>query len=86
MSAKPQVNLFFLKDLLLRDIDAGSDGPNGNQYSMGCALQEKFDAVQKLKNNAHFPAFLQVMKSMLMSFDFFRIKEKAVQMELLATI
>ena len=57
------VNLFFLKDLLMRNTDDEDDLPLGHSP----ALKEKLEAMQKLKDRAHLPAFLSVMKSIFMT-------------------
>lgn len=61
-----KVNLFYLKDILIK--------PNSTQ-------EEKYDALWKIKRNAHKPVFGMAMKALLV--DFLKISEPIFQKELL---
>mmetsp|Transcript_1694 Transcript_1694/g.2193 ORF Transcript_1694/g.2193 Transcript_1694/m.2193 type:complete len:90 (+) Transcript_1694:444-713(+) len=75
-ASRSKVNVFYLKDVLLRESDGRSH----------LILQEKINALQKLKQRAHLPSFLQVMKSLLANYDLFMISEKQIQIELVNAI
>ena len=73
--------MFYLKDILVKDKDYSNH--NSNSFHMASygetgGLQEKLDALAKMKKHSSLMVFQQAMRSLLVSNDFYKIKEKIV--------
>jgi len=73
--------MFYLKDILVKDKDYSNNNSNSFHmvsYGETRALQEKLDALAKMKKHSSLMVFQQAMRSLLVSNDFYKIKEKIV--------
>ena len=73
--------MFYLKDILVKDKDYSNSNSNSFHmvgYGETRALQEKLDALAKMKKHSSLMVFQQAMRSLLVSNDFYKIKEKIV--------
>ncbi len=64
-----KINLFYLKDLLIKDL---------------APVNEKVDALFKIKKNSEKPVFALAMKSLLQ--EFHKIRDKFIQKEIIYAI
>ena len=83
------INMFYLKDILVKDKDFSNNNSNSlhvTSHAQTRALQEKLDALGKMKKHSNLLVFQQAMRALLVANDFYKIKEKVVQSEVVTAI
>ena len=76
-----KINMFYLRDILVKNGDFLGNNANSHQaasHASTQALQEKLEALTKIKQNSSLVVFYQAMHSFLVGGDFLRLSESIV--------
>jgi hypothetical protein len=88
-NSQGKINMFYLKDILVRNKDYTNNDSNTLQTSahgQTQGLQEKLNALLLMRKHSHLVAFQHAMRALIISKDLLKIPEKLIQVEIMTAI